>query len=191
MERQQHCGAGAGGIPACPLAQRGVPASQSLCGELVITAANGKKSIDAITVTAGGKAPTYVAGPDNTGHTIQNAIDAAMPGDLIMVDPGTYRENLLMWKPVRLQGIGSGAVTINADAHPAGKMDPWRRQVACLFGLTIDGVPNPNNAQFDPSGAYTCPTACSCAVTAFPSRALSAGTPRATATWRSFCRNPR
>src|SRR5882757_733799 len=147
------------GIPTCPLAQRGVAASQSLCGELVITAANGKKSIDAITVTAGGKAPTYVAGPDSTGHTIQNAIDAAMPGDLILVGPGTYKETLLMWKPVRLQGIGSGVVTINADAHPAGKMDPWRRQVNCLFGLTIDGAPNPNNAQFDPSGAHTCPNA--------------------------------
>ena len=28
-----------------------------------------------------------------------------------------------MWKPVRLQGVGAGSVTINADAHPAGKMD--------------------------------------------------------------------
>jgi len=112
------------GLPTCPVAQRSAAASVSLCGELVITAANGKKSIDAITVTAGGKAPTYVAGPDSTGHAIQNAIDAALPGDLIMVGPGTYKENLLMWKPVRLQGIGSGAVTINADAHPAGKMDP-------------------------------------------------------------------
>jgi len=145
------------GLPTCPVAQRSAAASVSLCGELVITAANGKKSIDAITVTAGGKAPTYVAGPDSTGHAIQNAIDAALPGDLIMVGPGTYKENLLMWKPVRLQGIGSGAVTINADAHPAGKMDPWRRQVNCLFGLTIDGVPNPNNSQFDPAGAFTCP----------------------------------
>ncbi|MFL6605493.1 MAG: Ig-like domain-containing protein [Steroidobacteraceae bacterium] len=145
------------GLPTCPVAQRSAGASVSLCGELVITAASGKKSIDAITVTAGGKAPTYIAGPDNTGHTIQNVIDAAAPGDLILIGPGTYKENLLMWKPVRLQGVGSGAVTINADAHPAGKMDSWRRQVNCLFGLTIDGVPNPNNAHFDPAGTFTCP----------------------------------
>ena len=31
------------------------------CGELVITAANGKQSIDTVTVTIGGKAPTHVA----------------------------------------------------------------------------------------------------------------------------------
>jgi hypothetical protein len=63
-----------------------------------------------------------------------------------------------MWKPVRLQGVGAGAVTINADAHPAGKLDAWRRQVACLFGLAINGVPrSPTNPLFDPTGTYTCP----------------------------------
>ena len=45
-----------------------------------------------------------------------------------------------MWKPVRLQGVGASAVTINADAHPAGKMDQWRRQVNCAFGLNLDGT---------------------------------------------------
>ena len=43
--------------------QRGVTgaaATNYRCGELVITAANGKKSIDAITVTVAGKTPTYV-----------------------------------------------------------------------------------------------------------------------------------
>ena len=146
------------GIPNCAIQQRGVAAGAALCGELVITAANGKKSIDAITVTAGGKAPTYIAGPDSTGHTIQNAIDAAVPGDLILIGPGAYREKVIMWKPVRLQGVGSGAVTINADAHPAESMDPWRRQVNCLFGLTLDGAPNPNNTNYDPSGLFTCPS---------------------------------
>ncbi|MDE2220277.1 MAG: hypothetical protein KGJ52_07870, partial [Gammaproteobacteria bacterium] len=144
-------------LPACALAQRGVAAGAALCGQLVITADTGKRSIDAITVTAGGSKPIYVAGQDLTGHAIQHAIDAAKPGDLIIVGPGTYKENLLMWKPVRLQGVGSGAVTINADAHPAGKMDAWRRQVNCLFGLTIDGVPNLNNAQFDAKTGFVCP----------------------------------
>ena len=46
-----------------------------------------------------------------------------------------------MWKPVRLQGVGAASVTVNADAHPAGKMDQWRRQVNCLFGLHLDGTP--------------------------------------------------
>ncbi|MFC3617653.1 hypothetical protein ACFOPS_04690 [Ralstonia solanacearum] len=43
--------------------------SQAFCGELVITAANGKKSIDAVTVTIGGKAPTYVNGRDRDETT--------------------------------------------------------------------------------------------------------------------------
>jgi hypothetical protein len=156
-------------IPACAVQQRG--RASALCGELVITNANGKKSIDAITVTAGGRAPIYVtptsvAMSDNRPalttaitpeNALQAAIDAADPGDLILVGPGTYKEQVIMWKPVRLQGVGSGAVTINADAHPAGKMDGWRRQVNCLFGLTIDGVPNPNNLGFDPNGQFSCP----------------------------------
>jgi hypothetical protein len=63
-----------------------------------------------------------------------------------------------MWKPVRLQGVGAGATTINADAHPAGKLDAWRRQVVCLFGLALNGVPlSPINPDFDPTGTYSCP----------------------------------
>jgi hypothetical protein len=140
------------------------------CGQLVITTSAGKRSIDAITVTVAGPTPTYVstttvAGLASIGgvavsaeNAIQLAIDRATPGDLIIVGPGTYHENVLMWKPIRLQGVGSGAVTINADAHPAGKLDGWRRQVVCLFGLTLNGVPiSGANPKFDPSGTYTCP----------------------------------
>jgi len=28
----------------------------------------------------------------------------------------------------------------------------------CLFGLTIQGVPNDGNGQYDPDSVYTCPT---------------------------------
>jgi hypothetical protein len=147
-------------VPLCSLQQRGTGNGGARCGELEITAANGKKSIDTVTVTIGGKAPTYVSpGPD----AIQNAIDAALPGDLLIVAPGTYDERLLMWKPLRLQGVGAASVTVFADAHPSGKMDVWRRKVNCLFGIGLNGAlinnstTSPNFNLYDPTGAYTCP----------------------------------
>ena len=152
------------GMAACPIAQRNVT-TPAVCGEVVVTAGNGKQSIDGITVTIGGKAPTIVttASPSSNKwgefypNPLQTAIDNATPGDLLILEAGAYRENVIMWKPVRLQGVGAGAVTINADAQPAGKMDAWRRRISCLFGLTIQGAPMTNVAQYDTSGEYSCP----------------------------------
>jgi hypothetical protein len=146
-------------VPACGIQQQAVyGGSAAKCGQLVITAGNGRQSIDAITVTLGGKAPTHVAA---TG-SIQAAIDAARPGDLIIVNPGTHTEMLLMWKPVRLQGVGAASSIIDGNPHPAGKLDPWRRQVNCLFGLAIDGTPYTSNTgsnPYDSTGTFSCPMA--------------------------------
>jgi hypothetical protein len=150
-------------VPACPLQQTNASTGakySAQCGELVITAANGKQSVDTVTITIGGKAPVaYIAGENSNNNAIQSAIDKALPGDLIMVGPGTYNEMLLMWKPIRLQGVGDGAVTINANTHPAGKLlEPWRRQVNCLFGLALNGgyisVANPYDP--NPTNPFTC-----------------------------------
>jgi hypothetical protein len=111
------------------------------CGELVITAANGQRSIDTVTITVGGTAPAYVNGENAANNALQTALNNANPGDLVIVGPGVYREMLLMWKPVRLQGVGAASVTIDANPHPAGKLDPWRAQVNCLFGLLPNGRP--------------------------------------------------
>jgi hypothetical protein len=144
----------------------------ALCGQLVITAGSGQSSIDTVTVTVGGKAPTHVAA---TG-SIQAAIDAAAPGDLIIVDPtctgvsagvacttagftdslAAHDEMVLMWKPVRLQGVGAASSLINANTQPAGKLDPWRRRVNCLFGLALDGRPISTSNPFDSTGQYSC-----------------------------------
>jgi hypothetical protein len=162
-------------VPTCTIQQQAqygntasaLPPGQSptaRCGELVITAGNGKQSIDTVTVTIGGKGPTHV-GPSSS---VQGAIDAALPGDLIMVDPGSHTEMLIMWKPVRLQGVGAVSSIINANSFPAGTLlDPWRRHINCLFGLTLTGVPYTsgtnstqsatNTAPYDPSGSFSCP----------------------------------
>src|ERR1700719_926648 len=136
---------------------------------------SGKQSIDTVTVTIGGKTPTHVAPSDS----IQAAIDAAAPGDLIIVDPtctttagaatacttpsasnlhspAAHNELLIMWKPVRLQGVGAASSIINANTHPAGKLDVWRQQVVCLFGLSLNGTPTSTANPFDSTGAATC-----------------------------------
>jgi hypothetical protein len=139
-----------GGVDLCSVQQqlqyRG-SATTARCGQLLITRGdNGKQSIDTVTVTIGGKQPTVLA----AGQTIQSAIDGAKPGDMIIVPPGTYNEMVIMWKPVRLQGVGAASSVINANTHPAGRLDAWRKQVVCLFGLTTDGRPS--------GGAYAgCP----------------------------------
>jgi hypothetical protein len=172
------------GVANCPVQQQtqyvtaGTTSTQ--CGQLQITAGNGKQSIDTVTVTIGGKAPYHVL----ASNTIQAAIDQAAPGDLIMVDPtcsaagaavacstagaskttAAHNELVLMWKPVRLQGVGAASSVINANTHPAGKLDAWRQRVNCLFGLNLSGtvqtlntnVPGTNNG-YDPNGILTCP----------------------------------
>jgi hypothetical protein len=157
-------------VPLCNIQQVG--ASGVRCGELVITTANtaasgqpsnAKRSIDTVTVTVGGSAPAFVAGENVAGNAIQTAIDNAKPGDLIIVGCAagqtscTYNEMVLMWKPVRLQGIGDGAVTVNANTHPAGLiLEPWRRKVNCLFGLALDGGFISPTHPYDPTNTYQC-----------------------------------
>ncbi len=160
-----------GQIPLCAVQQQvQYGGSQARCGELVIRAANGKQTVDTVTVTIGGKRPTVLA----AGQTIQSAIDAARPGDMIIVPPGVHQELLLMWKPVRLQGVGAATAIIDANTHPAGqaKLDPWRRQVLCLFGLALDGTPmiadDGTTQPYDPTGTYTCPAAMNKAIDRLP-----------------------
>ena len=180
------------GVPNCAVQQQsqyrdrspGAPApanATAKCGQLVITAASGQQSIDTVTVTIGGRAPTHVA----ASGSIQTAIDQAAPGDLIIVDPtcpstcvtdvattttvngvtttttsnsnAAHSELLLMWKPVRLQGVGAASSAINANTHPAGKLDAWRQRVNCLFGLNLNGTPITTGNPYDPTGATTCP----------------------------------
>ena len=166
------------GVPNCAVQQQAqyVPAgtTSTQCGQLVITAGNGKQSVDTVTITIGGSMPKHVP----ASGTIQSAIDAAAPGDLIIVDPtcntvtgpaactaagitgktaAAHNELLLMWKPVRLQGVGAASSIINANTHPAGKLDVWRQKVDCLFGLALNGTPLNNTTNpYDPTGTAAC-----------------------------------
>ena len=117
-------------------------------GQLTITAGNGRTSIDTVTVTAEVATPKRVPSP--AFQTIQSAIDAATPGDLILVDAGTYNELVIMWKPVRIQGVGASSVIINATKYPTSKLATWRPMVNAMFGIdTATGNPAAV-AQVDP-----------------------------------------
>src|SRR5258708_37921597 len=70
--------------------------------------------------------------------------------------PGAHNELLIMWKPVRLQGVGAASSIINANTHPAGKLDIWREKVVCLVGLSLNGSPTTAANPFDSTGAVTC-----------------------------------
>ena len=139
--------------------------SGAATGQLVVTAANNmngsplaspQSSVDAATFTVGGlKGAQAIAGVPTrvsaaAGQTIQAAIDAATPGDLILVDAGLYNELVIMWKPVRLQGVGAASVIINAAKYPTSKLATWRPTINSLFSVdantgNIFGVP-----QIDP-----------------------------------------
>ena len=113
--------------------------------ELLIKSTNGTKSVDAVTITVGGKVPTFVTPAalniTATGfaHPVQDAIDAANPGDMIMLQAGSYPELVIMWKPIRLQGVGAASVIINAAKYPTQKLAQWRPRINCFFGLDAQG----------------------------------------------------
>lgn len=142
-----------------------VPAN-AVTGQLEITADNGKKTEDGITVTIEDssvpnyRVPTYVNASDNAvpypnqnlglAHLVQDAIDAAQPGDLIILNEGSYPELVIMWKPVRLQGVGAASVILNAAKYPTTKVENWRARIEPLFGMGALGVPLVGVAQVDP-----------------------------------------
>jgi len=69
---------------------------------------------------------------DTNATPIQDAIDQAAPGDVVLVHPGRYEELVIMWKPVRLQGFGGNTV-IDAVKAPGNKLQDWRNKVEGLI----------------------------------------------------------
>lgn len=97
-------------------------------GQLVVTRGdNNTPSITGVTVQIGLRFRSALR-TVSAGESIQAAIDAARPNDLILVGPGTFSEMLIMWKPVQLQGSGEGTI-INAVKSPADKLIAWRQKI--------------------------------------------------------------
>lgn len=121
----------------------GMVAAGTTTGQLVIRRGdNGEYSPVGVTVTVGkinGRNPIAVA----PGGSIQAAIDAAQPNDLILVAPGSYDQLPIIRKPVRLQGWGAGSTTINARKTPAEKLQAWRNKIISIVNSgDVDLLPN-------------------------------------------------
>ncbi len=127
---------------------------------------NGRTTVMGITVTVGGGV-TRVGG----GQTIQSAIDAANPGDLLLVPPGVYKENLILWKPVRLQGYGPWATAINAGFFDPAAQAVWNAKVTALTTAgTVLVVPGERADFFLEQGAGVLVLSDNVLFRAYPSR---------------------
>jgi hypothetical protein len=106
---------------------------------------NFKTSISGITLHVGVPALQVRRVPSQY-TTVQAAIDAANPGDLILIAPGNYAENLIMWKPVKLQGYGAAATAINAGYFTPEKQTAWTNFINTNLGTVGSKTysPDPN-----------------------------------------------
>ncbi len=120
-----------------------VPANVAT-GQLLLTTSTGVKSPRGVTVTTHlPAAGIHSVSPALLPATpIQDAIDAADPGELILLSPGTYSELVIMDKPVQLQGWGAGVTRISAIRTPPSKLEDWRQQIIARDGITYDYLPN-------------------------------------------------
>jgi hypothetical protein len=102
-----------------------------------------------------GTAPAFAATIHVPGDypTIQQALDAAVPGDRILVDPGTYHENLdFHGKNVFLAATGGAGVTIlDAPGGTGVLIGPG----GLFQGFTVTGAVNSFGAGMAVSGTGT------------------------------------
>ena len=101
-------------------------------GRLMVTrAGNGRTSELGVTLHVGdcGNVVHVRNGALFPDTPIQDAIDAAPAGALIIIEPGTYWETPIVWKNVRLQGCGSESTTIMSILDKAGE---WQAKIADL-----------------------------------------------------------
>jgi parallel beta-helix repeat protein len=118
----------------------------------IITANNnpgggGVSSVNGITIhargTAGGvtynppvvNVPPPPPGPGTSPTALQDAINSAAAGSLLVLSPGTYNENVLVWKPLKIQGLGPGGII---GAHEFQGRDPEDPRFN-IKGSIIDG----------------------------------------------------
>jgi hypothetical protein len=112
---------------------RGTAPTGTLPGQLVVTRGdNGISTPVGITFHVGDTNVVHVSPPPSNCigtacARIQPAIDVATNGALILLAPGRYRENIILYKPVTLQGSGAPP---GAEGHVEYPIpEPYERRV--------------------------------------------------------------
>jgi hypothetical protein len=117
-----------------------VPGGVSTSGTLVVTRGDNGNTTDVgvtLNVVDCGSLDILEV-PSIAYPTIQSAIDAASAGDLILVGPGIYQENVIMYKPVHLQGAGAGSTFIDANPNPISRLQSWHDRINAMGGLAYE-----------------------------------------------------
>jgi hypothetical protein len=106
--------------------------NKSDTGQLMVTRGDNLRStVMGVTLHVGATQVTHVA----PGQSIQAAVDNAQNFSLILVAPGVYKENVIMWKPVKLQGWGAYSTMIQAGPMTPEEQAAWDAKLQSL----IDG----------------------------------------------------
>lgn len=102
-----------------------VPAAFQTGQVVVIRGDNGESTTTGVTLHVGVDAGTVsVVTPADPGLPIQDAVDAAADGDLILVTAGTYDENVIVYKEIVVQGAGAPSTRIFASPLSLGPGTP-------------------------------------------------------------------
>jgi len=123
-------------------------------GQLILTRGdNGLSTRMGITLHVGGRVRRVYP-----GQSIQAAIDTAAPGDIILVTAGIYRENLVMWKPVKLQGAGAWSTVLDGSFFDPAAQAAWQSKVENLIVTgTVDTIPGAADLDNPPLGNFPGP----------------------------------
>jgi hypothetical protein len=121
-------------------------------GQLVVTRGdNGLATTVGVTLHLAGAVPTIdVYPPPGTCvgldcSRIQPAIDGAPIGAIVLLHPGSYQENVNLWRPITLQGFGAAVTILDGTAATANfqlKQKQFAQVQSLLASDSIGLVPN-------------------------------------------------